>query len=279
VAAKKRLADLLVFRKLQKRTGGRLRFFISGGAPLAKEIAEFFYAAGMVIYEGYGLTETSPVIAVNNAKSFRPGTVGPLVFGVDVKIAQDGEILTRSPSVMMGYWKRPNDTAEVLVDGWLHTGDIGELSEDGFLKITDRKKDIIVTAGGKNVAPQPIENEIKLSRYVTEACLIGDKRKYIVALLVPNFESLEAYTARHELKHTERGELLASAEVQGLFQHLIDKVNQNRPSYEQIKYFRLLDHEFSQEEEELTPSMKVKRRVIQERYAGLLTEMYANEEN
>ncbi len=278
LAAKKSLADRLVFRKLRMKTGGRLRFFISGGAPLAKEIAEFFYAAGMVIYEGYGLTETSPVIAVNNAKAFRPGTVGPPISGVEVEIAQDGEILTRSPSVMMGYWKRPEDTAEVLIDGWLHTGDIGQLSEDGFLQITDRKKDIIVTAGGKNVAPQPIENEIKLSRYVTEACLIGDKRKYIVALLVPNFESLDEYAARNELRFEERRELLNSSPIQGLFQHLIDKVNQNRPSYEQVKYFRLLDHEFSQEEDELTPSMKVKRRVIQARYAQILEEMYAGEE-
>ncbi len=278
LAIKKLLADRLVFRKLQKRTGGRLRFFISGGAPLAKEIAEFFYAAGMVIYEGYGLTETSPVIAVNNAKAFRPGTVGPPIFGVEVEIAQDGEILTRSSSVMMGYWKRPEETAEVLIDGWLHTGDIGRLSEDGFLEITDRKKDIIVTAGGKNVAPQPIENEIKLSRYVTEACLIGDKRKYIVALLVPNFESLDEYAARNELHFEGRRGLLDSSAVQSLFQHLIDKVNQNRPSYEQVKYFRLLDHEFSQEEEELTPSMKVKRRVIQARYAEILEDMYAGEE-
>ena len=274
LALQKSIADRLVFSKLRKRTGGRLRFFISGGAPLAKEIAEFFYAAGLVVYEGYGLTETSPVIAVNNARALRPGTVGPPIDGVEVEIASDGEILTRSDSVMMGYWNRSAATAEIMEDGWLHTGDIGFLDEDGFLHITDRKKDIIVTAGGKNVAPQPIENEFKLSRYITEVCLIGDKRKYMVALLVPNFDSLQEYLRRHELAFSNTKAMLQSPEIQGLFQHLVDKLNAGKPSYEQVKYFHLLEREFSQEEDELTPSLKVKRKVIQERYGDLIEEMY-----
>ena len=271
------MADALVFSKLRKRTGGRLRFFISGGAPLAKEIAEFFYAAGLVVYEGYGLTETSPVIAVNHPAAFRPGTVGPPVTNVEVRIAEDGEILTRSDSVMMGYWNRPAATAEVMEGGWFHTGDIGFIDEDGFLHITDRKKDIIVTAGGKNVAPQPIENEFKLSRYVTEICLIGDKRKYLVALIVPSFDSLREYLRRHQLAFSNTRAMLDSPEIQGLFQHLVDKINAGRSSYEQIKYFRLLEKEFSQEEDELTPSLKVKRCIIQERYSDLIEQMYPDE--
>ncbi len=277
IALQKAVADALVFSKLRKRTGGRLRFFISGGAPLAKEIAEFFYAAGLVVYEGYGLTETSPVISVNCAAAFRPGSVGPPIPGVEVRVAEDGEILTRSDSVMMGYWNRPAATAEAMEDGWFHTGDIGYLDDDGFLYITDRKKDIIVTAGGKNVAPQPIENELKMSRYVTEVCLIGDKRKYLVALIVPNFEGLQAYLKRHQLSFPDLHSTLDSPKIQGLFQHLVDRINEGRPSYEQIKYFRLLEREFSQDEGELTPSLKVKRRVIQERYRDLIEQMYPKE--
>lgn len=277
LAFAKGLAEALVFKKLQKRTGGHLRFFISGGAPLAKEIAEFFYAAGLVIYEGYGLTETSPVITANSADHFRPGTVGHPMPGVKVRIAEDGEILTRSDSVMQGYWKRPDATAETIVDGWLHTGDIGHVDDDGFLHITDRKKDLIVTAGGKNVAPQPIENQLKLSRYITELCLVGDKRKYIVALIVPTVENLEGYCERNKLSFASTKEMLNNSQILSLFEHLVEKVNADRPNYEQVKYFRLLEREFTQDEDELTPSLKVKRRVIQERYRDLIEEMYENE--
>ena len=270
----RRIADALVFKKLRGRTGGRLRFFVSGGAPLAKEIAEFFYSAGLPILEGYGLTETSPVISVNTFEKFRPGSVGPPLPGVDVKIVDDGEILTRSPYVMKGYWKHEEATAETIVDGWLHTGDIGHVDDDGFLFITDRKKDIIVTAGGKNVAPQPIENELKLDKHVAEAVVIGDRRRYLVALLVPNFEVLEATATDLGLDVSDHGTLVNHAEVQRIYADVVHTVNQRLASFEQLKTFRLLDHEFTQDDGQLTPSMKVKRKVVSERYAEVIESMY-----
>ena len=270
----RRIGDALVFKKLRARTGGKLRFFVSGGAPLAKEIAEFFYSAGMPILEGYGLTETSPVIAVNTFEHFRPGSVGPPVPGCEVRIAEDGEILTRSPYVMKGYWKRDDATAETIVDGWLHTGDIGHLDDDGFLYITDRKKDIIVTAGGKNIAPQPVESELKLSKYVGEAVLIGDRRRYLVALLVPNFEALEDHARKEGIAFDDRASLISRPEIQKLYGDLVHSVNQRLASFEQIKFFRCLDHEFTIDDGQLTPSMKVKRRVVNDRYESIIDEMY-----
>ncbi len=193
LALRFRIADHLVFAKLRARTGGRLRFFVSGGAPLAVDIAEFFYAAGLIMLEGYGLTESSPVLAINTFEDMRLGTVGKPVPGVDIRIAEDGEILARGPNIMKGYYNMPEATAEALQDGWLHTGDIGHLDADGFLVITDRKKDLIVTAGGKNVAPQPIENALKTDKFIAEAVVIGDRRPYLVALIVPNFANIESY--------------------------------------------------------------------------------------
>ncbi|HKK70001.1 MAG TPA: long-chain fatty acid--CoA ligase [Candidatus Krumholzibacteria bacterium] len=274
VEFQRRIGDALVFKKLRARTGGRLRFFVSGGAPLAKEIAEFFYSAGLPILEGYGLTETSPVISVNTFEKFRPGSVGPPVPGVEVKIADDGEILTRSPYVMKGYWKHDEATAETIIDGWLHTGDIGHIDENGFVFITDRKKDIIVTAGGKNVAPQPIENELKLDKHVAEAVVIGDRHRYLVALLVPNFEALEATAAEHGLDASDRSALVNHAEVQRIYADVVHAVNQRLASFEQLKTFRALDHEFTQDDGHLTPSMKVKRKVVSERYADVIESMY-----
>ncbi len=268
------IADRLVFRKLRARTGGKLRFFVSGGAPLAKEIAEFFFAAGLPILEGYGLTETSPVISVNTFERFRPGSVGPPIPGVEVRIAEDGEILVRGPNVMKGYWRREAETAEALADGWFHTGDIGHIDEDGFLFITDRKKDLIVTAGGKNIAPQPVESELKLSKFVAEAVVIGDRRRYLTALLIPNFETLEAWAHQRGLAVEDRTALVQRPETQELYSELVNAVNGRLASFEQIKYFRILDHEFSLEDGQLTPSLKVRRKLVSERYADIIDQMY-----
>ena len=275
IEIQRKIGDALVFKKLRARTGGKLRFFVSGGAPLSKEIAEFFFSAGLPILEGYGLTETSPVISVNTFEKFRPGTVGPPVPGVEVRIADDGEILTRSPFVMKGYWNRPDATAETIVDGWLHTGDIGHVDDDGFVHITDRKKDIIVTAGGKNVAPQPIEGELKLDKHIAEAVVIGDRRRYLVALLVPNFESLENTARDKGIGTDDRTGLVNHPEIQKLFSSAVHAVNERLASFEQIKTFRVIDHEFTQDDGQLTPSMKVKRKVVAERYADLVESMYS----
>ena len=271
---KRSLADALVFRKLARRTGGRLRFFVSGGAPLSREIAEFFYAAGLPILEGYGLTETSPVVSVNTFEHFRFGTVGRPIPGVEVRLADDGEILVRGPNVMQGYYKRPEDTAEVIVDGWFHTGDIGRI-EDGFIVITDRKKDIIVTAGGKNVAPQPIENALKQSPWIMEAILVGDARPFVVALIVPNFEKLEGFARQNGIPFASPRELIDSPRVRDLIQGEIDRACAHLASFETPHRFALLDRELTLEDGELTPSLKVKRRVIMEHYGDIIDELYA----
>lgn len=270
------VADALVFRKLRAKTGGRLQFFVSGGAPLAQEIAEFFFAAKLPIMEGYGLTETSPVIAVNTFEHFRPGTVGRPIPGIEMKFADDGEILTRSDCVMKGYHGQAEATEDCIIDGWFHTGDIGEMDADGFLRITDRKKDILVTAGGKNVAPQPMENDLKLSKYVAEAVVIGDRRKYLTALIVPNFEAVLELAQRGGVAHEDNDKLLAAPLIQREFQNLIDVVNERRSSFEQIKYFRLVSRDFTLEGGELTPSLKVKRKVVGEKYGELIESMYVD---
>jgi len=277
VSFKARVADRLVFKKIRAATGGRLSRVVSGGAPLAGEIAEFFYSAGIPICEGYGLTETSPVIAVNPPAKIKFGSVGPAIPGVEVKIGEDGEILTRSRSVMKGYYKKPGATAEVFKDGWLRTGDIGRLDGDGYIFITDRKKDIIVTAAGKNLAPQPIEAKLKKSALVAEAALIGDRRKYVVALIVPSFEVLDQHARANGIEAASQEELLAHPGVRAAYQRVVDDVNANLPRFEQIKKFALLDSEFSIESGELTPTLKVKRRVVQKKFAALIDEMYGSD--
>lgn len=275
LAARYALARRLVFFKLRDRVGGRLRYFVSGGAPLASEINKFFYAAGLVILEGYGLTETSPVIAVNTPDHFRLGTVGRPIAGVEVRIASDGEILVRGPNVMKGYLDRPEDTSGVLEpDGWLHTGDIGELDSDGFLSITDRKKDIIVTAGGKNIAPQPIENLIKTNKYVTEAVMIGDKRKYPVVLVVPNFDNLEKWARYKNVAFSNRSELLAQPTVKTKMNREVLGRLGELARYETPKKVGLLESDFTIERGELTPTLKVKRRAVDRRYKELIDSLY-----
>jgi long-chain acyl-CoA synthetase len=275
LALRRRLADRLVFSKLRARTGGRLRFFVSGGAPLAPHINEFFYAAGMIILEGYGLTETSPVIAVNDFEHFRIGSVGQVIPGVEVRIAEDGEIDTRGPNVMLGYYNNPVATREVLTeDGWLHTGDIGHFDQDGYLYITDRKKDLIVTAGGKNVAPQPLENAFKKNKFISQVVVLGDHRPYLTCLIVPNFEELEAWAAMHKVAAPDRAALLREPAVLEKYQRGLDRTNRKFPGFGTVKKFALLEHELTLENDELTPTLKVKRRVIQKRYAAVIDGMY-----
>ncbi len=272
------IALKLVFSKLQQRTGGRLRYFVSGGAPLSPEINKFFYAAGLVILEGYGLTETSPVIAVNTPEHFRIGSVGRIVDGVEVRIAEDGEILTRGPNVMRGYYNAPEATAEAIdADGWFHTGDIGAL-EDGYLRITDRKKDLIVTAGGKNIAPQPIENRLKTNKYIAEVVMIGDRRPYPVLLIVPNFDHLETWAARKNILWTDRAQLLTMPTVQQKMEKVVREQLDGLASYETPKKIALMEHEFSLERGELTPTMKVKRRVIDRNYTAVIDALYHDAE-
>jgi long-chain acyl-CoA synthetase len=276
LAIKYRIAKKLVFSKLEARFGGRMRFFISGGAPLSKEIAEFFHAADILILEGYGLTESSAATFVNKPESFKFGTVGPALAGTEVKIDDDGEILLKGRGVMKGYYNRPDDTADVFTeDGWFRTGDIGKVDGDGFLAITDRKKDIIVTAGGKNVAPQNIENMFKARcTYISQVVLHGDKRNYCAAILTINEESVGAWAKEQEIPYRDYADLASKPQVRRLIQQAVDALNAELASYETIKKFHLLDHEFTVESGELTPKMSIKRKVVEANYKSILDAFY-----
>jgi long-chain acyl-CoA synthetase len=271
---RRNLAHKLVFSKVIEKTGGRVRFFVSGAAPLSKDIAEFFYGLGLVVLEGYGLTETSPVISVNILENPKFGTVGKPIPGIEVKIAADGEILTRGPHVMKGYYKKPAETGEMFEGDWLKTGDIGYLDEEGFLVITDRKKDLIVTAGGKNVAPQPIENILKTNAYISNAVAIGDRRRFISALVVPNFEKLEEYAKLSKISYADRADLVKNEQVVSFLKSEIDRATPNLASYERIKKIALLDREFEIKEGEITPTQKVKRNIIEKKYKDVIEAMY-----
>ena len=278
LAIKSAIADKLVFKKIKQRLGGRVEFVLSGGAPLSAELAAFFIGAGVEILEGYGLTETSPVITVNRPDKRRIGSVGPLIPGVEVRIAPDGEILSRGPHIMKGYWNNPEATSQAIdPDGWFHTGDIGELDADGFLKITDRKKDIIINAYGKNIAPQPLEALLKSSPYVGTPVLIGDRRKYLAALIVPNFEKLERDATSLGVKFGDRNELVANERVRQIFQDEIDRFNVNLDRQEKIRRFALLPRDFTIDADEITPSLKVKRKVIDKKYKDVIDELYTGE--
>jgi long-chain acyl-CoA synthetase len=275
LAAQRGVADRLVFRKLRDRTGNRLRFFVSGGAPLNADIARFFLAAKLPILEGYGLTETSPVITVNTFSELRLGTVGKPLPGIEVKIAQDGEILTRGPNVMKGYFNKPGASREALEpDGWFHTGDIGEIDADGFLRITDRKKDIIVTASGKNIAPQPIENMVKTSKWVINAVMLGDRRAYPIMLVVPNVPLLREWAKRHRYGFIDDDALLARAETHEKIEREVKRMLRDLARYEVPKRFVLVREDFSIEAGELTPTMKVRRRIVEERYKDRIEAAY-----
>ena len=270
------LADRLVFAKIREGLGGRVRYLVSGSAPLSTSVAEFFYGVGLRVIEGYGLTETAPILTVNPPGAPRAGTVGKAVEGVELRIAEDGEILARGANVMSGYYNKREATADVLRDGWFHTGDIGTLDANGYLSITDRKKDLLVTSGGKKIAPQPIEAVLKRSPLVNEAVVLGDRRKYAAALLVPDFTALERRLRDlgrppHE---GSRADLLARPDVVALYQEIVDALNIELSQYERIKRIALLPAEFSIETGELTPTLKVKRKVIEERWREQIERLY-----
>jgi long-chain acyl-CoA synthetase len=274
LAMKAKIADLLLFKKIRAALGKNFVFAVSGGAPLSRDLAEFFIGAGVQIYEGYGLTETSPIICVNGPGRWRLGTVGRPLPGIEVRIAADGEILTRGPHIMKGYFNKPQATAEAIDgDGWFHTGDIGEM-HDGYLSITDRKKDLIVLAGGKKAAPQPIENALKRSPYIALPIVIGDRQKYLAALIVPNFDRLRQWAAVGKVKIAHDA-LDANADVRRLFQGEIDAYNADRPHHEQIRAFALLPADLTVEDGSVTPTLKVKRRILESRYHSLFEGMYA----
>ena len=266
------LADRLVFSKIRARTGGRLRFVVSGGAPLSVTVGEFLFAVGIPALEGYGLTETAPVLTVNPEDRPRLGTVGKALPRVELRIAADGEVLARGPNLMLGYYQNPEATAEAIQDGWFHTGDIGHLDQDGYLSITDRKKELLVTAGGKNIAPQPIEQRLKQNALVAEAVLLGDRRQFVSALIVPDFAETAARVSISA--DTDPVALIERPEVRRLFDAVVEEVNAELPRYEQIRKFALLPTEFSVESGELTPTLKVRRRIVTDRYSETIEGLY-----
>ncbi len=277
LGVKRSIAHKLVYSKIIARTGGRVRFFVSGGAPLSKEIAEFFYALGLIILEGYGLTETAPVLSVNTLHHLRLGTVGKPMPGVEILIAADGEILAKGPNVMKGYYKKAAETREVFEGGWFHTGDVGHIDEDGYLVITDRKKDLIVTSGGKNIAPQPIENLLKTSPYIANAVVVGDRKRFVSALVVPEFEKLEAFARQRDIPFRDREELVRDARIVELMRAEVDKATPLLASYERIKKIVLLGRDFEIEKGEITPSLKIRRSIIEGKYQELIEAMYKEE--
>jgi long-chain acyl-CoA synthetase len=277
LALQHRLADRLVYAKVKERLGGRLRLAISGGAPLSPEIAEFFHAIDILLVEGYGLTECTTAASTNTHEAYRFGTVGRALPGTEVKLAEDGELLIRSETVFQGYYKEPEATAEVLGDdGWLRSGDIADIDDDGFITITDRKKDIIVTAGGKNVAPQNLENDLKASKFVSQAMVVGDRQPYIAALITLDPDSLPTWAEERGLP-TDMAALAGTEEVRELVQGIVDGVNADRSRYEQIKRFAILQRDFTMDDDELTPTLKLKRRVVAEHFDRELDALYEGE--
>ena len=273
------LADKLVFAKIHERLGGRFVMALSGGAPLSRDVAEFFWGAGVPIYEGYGLSETAPVLTVNTPNAVKMGTVGRPLPGVEIKIATDGEILAKGPNIMKGYWNLPEATAEVIdSEGWFHTGDIGEVDSEGFLRITDRKKELIINAYGKNVAPAPIENSLKNSRFIGQAVALGDRRKFLSALLVPDFEALRPWAERQGIGAPSNQDLIRDPRVRALIAKEVEEVNTGLASFEKIVAWDLLPEEWTLETGELTPTMKVKRRVINQKYGDVIERLYAESE-
>ena len=273
-----RLANRLVYSQVRAGLGGKVELFISGGAPLGRELADWFAVIGIRIHEGYGLTETSPVIAVNNPRAHRIGTVGKPLPNLQVRIAEDGEVLVRGPSIFKGYWKKPEETQKAFEGDWFKTGDIGHLDADGYLSITDRKKDLIKTSGGKFIAPQPIENSLKLNPLIATAVVLGDKRKFPAVLISPHFPLLEEWAHVNGISFGSRAELVGDVKVRGLYEGIVSELNHNMAKFEQLKKVIIVDEEFSAATGTLTHTMKVRRRGIEERYKSQIDAIYLEAE-
>ncbi len=269
-----KLANRLVFSKVSESMGGRVKIFISGGAPLGKNLAEWYASIGIRIHEGYGLTETSPVIAVNNPRAHKLGTVGRPLANVEVRIAEDSEILVRGPSVFRAYWNRPEETRDAFVDGWFKTGDIGTIDEDGFLSVTDRKKDLLKTSGGKFIAPQPVENSLRLYALIGMAVVVGDRRKFASVLISPQFTLLEEWAQANAIAFSTRESLVSHPKVKALYEEIVSEVNRGLARYETLKKVLLVPDEFSASDGSLTPTLKLRRKVIEDRYRHQIDALY-----
>ncbi len=273
-----KLADKLVYSQVRARMGGKVETFVSGGAPLGKELAAWYASMGVRIHEGYGLTETSPVIAINSPRAHRMGTVGRPLSNVEVQIAHDAEILVRGPSVFSGYWNRPEETRNAFVDGWFKTGDIGTLDDEGFLSVTDRKKDLLKTSGGKFIAPQPIENSIKLNALIGSAVVLGDRRKFVFVLISPCFPLLEDWARANDIPFSSRQELVANPKVKDLYEGIVAEVNRGLARFETLKKVLLVPDEFTANDDVLTPTLKLRRKAIEERYRKQIDDLYEETE-
>ena len=273
-----KLANRLVYSQVRARLGGRVATFVSGGAPLGKDLAAWYASIGIRIHEGYGLTETSPVIAINTPGAHKIGTVGRPLANVEVRIAEDSEILVRGPSIFSGYWNRPTETENAFINGWFKTGDIGVLDEDGFLSVTDRKKDLLKTSGGKFIAPQPIENSIKLHALIGTAVVLGDRRKFASVIISPHFPLLEEWAQANEVSFSSRKELIANPRVKAVYENIVAEVNRGLARYETLKKILLIPEEFSANDGTLTPTFKLRRRAIEERYRKEIDDLYREAE-
>ena len=273
-----KIASKLVYSKLREAFGGRVKVFVAGGAPLGIDLANWFADAGIPILEGYGLTETSPVIAVNLPGRNKLGTIGPKLANIDIRFAEDGELEVRGPSIFQGYFNKPEQTASVMDGDWFRTGDIGNIDADGFLSITDRKKELLKTIGGKLVAPQPIENKLKVSPLIGFAALQGDNRKYITAIVSPNFPALEDWAKAEGISTTDRAALVKDPKVLARYQGEFDRVNADASPWEKVKRFRLVHDEWTVDSGEMTPSLKLKRRIVAKKYADEIEALYSGAE-
>jgi long-chain acyl-CoA synthetase len=269
-----KLAHKLVYSQVRARMGGRVEIFVSGGAPLGKELAAWYASIGIRIHEGYGLTETSPVIAINTPRAHKLGAVGRPLPNVEVQIGSDSEILVRGPSVFRSYWNRPEETRDAFVDGWFKTGDIGNLDEDGFLWVTDRKKDLLKTSGGKFIAPQPVENSLKLNAFIGTAVVLGDRRKFASVIISPAFSLLEEWACRNQISFSSREELVAHPKIKALYEGIVGELNQSLARYEKLKKILVVPDEFSASDGTLTPTLKLRRKAIEERYRRQIDDLY-----